>query len=129
MSVITDAIVGGLAWEAFSKSVAFYSEKINDMTLRAYIAMQLRGLDKLQDASNEQIEETAEIIETAIIETPEEIKQTEDKSEQKERFLEYLRISNSFKKIKDSILDIDLNGEGEVNNSFKNINNSTIKIK
>jgi len=99
MSVITDAIVGGLAWEAFSKSVAFYSEKINDMTLRAYIAMQLRGLDKLQDASNEQIEETAEIIETAIIETPKEIKQIEDKSEQKERFLEYLQKNNSIKAI------------------------------
>ena len=99
MSVITDAIVGGLAWEFFSKNVAFYAEKINDIAIRADIALRLRGLEQFQDVSNEQIEETAEIIETAIIETPEEIKQTEDKSKQKERFLEYLQKNNSIKAI------------------------------
>lgn len=117
MSVISDAIVGGIAWEAFSKSVAFYSEKINDMALRAYIAMQLRGLDKLQNAPEEQIEETAGIIETAIIETPEEIKQLEDKSEQKERFLEYLQKNSSIKTIyaKNYVEKIVVKGGGTVN--------------
>lgn len=27
MPVIQDAIIGGIAWEAFSKSVAFYNEE------------------------------------------------------------------------------------------------------
>ena len=99
MSVITDAIIGGIAWEAFSKWAGFYVEKINEMAMKADIALRLRSLDKLKDVQEEQIDEIAEIIETAIIETPEEIKKIEDKSEQKEKFLDYLQKNSSIKAI------------------------------
>jgi len=99
MGVISDAIIGGIAWEAFSKSAAFYYEKINDLTLRAYIAMQLKGLDGLKDADEKQIEETAEIIEATIVDTPTEIKKIEDKGDQERAFKEYLQKSEAIKTI------------------------------
>ena len=90
MPIITDAIIGGIAWEAFSKSVDFYHEKINDFVLRVYIEQQLRALEQLEGVSDEKIEEVTDIIEDTVIETPDEIKQIEDKGEQKKLFEKHI---------------------------------------
>jgi replicative DNA helicase len=89
MSIVSDAIVGGIAWEAFSKSVAFYAEKVNDFALRVYINQQLKAIETLEGASENQIEEVLDAIEATIVEVPEEIKNLTDKEEQQERFLDY----------------------------------------
>jgi len=127
MPVIQDAIIGGIAWEAFSKSIAFYNEEVNDFVLRVYIARQLRALEKVSD---KKIEETAEIIEATIIETPEEIKKIEDNQEQKEAFEKYFKktIKESLIDIEDSEIEIDL-GDGTLEGSVKHIKKSTIKIR
>jgi len=91
MAVISDAIVGGIAWEAFSKSLSFYAEGVNDFALRVYIAGQLRALEQLEGVSDEKIEEYTDIIETTVIETPEKIKEIEDKEEQKQQFNTYVK--------------------------------------
>jgi len=91
MSVISDAIIGGIAWEAFSKSITFYAEGVNDFVLRVYIAGQLRALEELEGVSDEKIEEVTDIIEATIVETPEKIKEIEDKEEQEKEFKEYVR--------------------------------------
>ena len=129
MPVITDAIIGGVAWEVFSKGYSFYNEKINDLTLRIYIAQQLRALEQLEGVSDKQIEEATNIIETTVIEVPDEIKQIENKEKQREQFEDYIRIKNSFKHIEDSELDIDLGGKGTMESSMKNIKNSIIKLR
>lgn len=90
MSVITDAIIGGIAWEAFSKSVKFYAGEINDFALRVYIAHQLRALEELEGASDEKIEEATDIIEATVVETPDEIKQIDDERERKAAFEKYI---------------------------------------
>ena len=90
MPVITDAIIGGIAWEAFSKSMSFYAEGANDFVLRAYIAQQLRALDQLEGVSSEKIDEVTDIIEATIVETPDSIKEIEDFKEQKEAFEKYI---------------------------------------
>ena len=90
MPVITDAIIGGIAWEAFSKSVAFYAEGTNDFILRVYIANELRALKQLEGVSDEKINEATDIIETIIVETPNRIKEMEDVKEQKEVFEKYI---------------------------------------
>ena len=90
MAVITDAIIGGVAWEAFSKSMAFYAEGANDFVLRAYIAQQLRALDQLEGVSSEKIDEVTDIIKATIVETPDSIKEIEDFKEQKEAFEKYI---------------------------------------
>jgi hypothetical protein len=127
MPVIQDAIIGGIAWEAFSKSVAFYNEEINDFVLRIYIAQQLRALEGVSD---EKIDETAEIIEATILDTPENIKKIENHQEQKEAFEKYFKktIKESLIDIEDSEIEIDL-GDGTLEGSVKHIKNSTIKIK
>ena len=99
MAVISDAIVGGIAWEAFSKSLAFYAEGANDFVLRVYIAEQLRALEQLEGVSNEKIEEVTDIIETTIVETPEKIKEIEDKEEQEKEFKEYIENNTSIRNI------------------------------
>jgi len=99
MPVIQDAIIGGIAWEAFSKSVAFYNEEINDFVLRIYIAQQLRALEQLEGVSDEKIEETAEIIEATILDTPEEIKNIDNKEEQEESFKEYINKNTTIRNI------------------------------
>jgi len=129
MPVITDVIIGGIAWEIFSKGYSFYNEKINDLTLRVYIAQQLRALDQLEGVSDKEIDEATGIIEATIAQTPDEIKQIEDKEEQKRQFEDYIRIKNSFKHIEDSELDIDLGGKGTMESSMQNIKNSTIKLR
>ena len=91
MPVITDAIIGGIAWEAFSKSLSFYAEGANDFVLRVYIAQQLRALEQLEGASDEQIEEITDIVEATVVETPDEIKEIEDKEEQKQVFNTYVK--------------------------------------
>jgi len=129
MAVISDAIVGGIAWEAFSKSLSFYAEGVNDFALRVYIARQFRALEQLEGISDEKIEEVTDIIEATIVETPEKIKEIEDKEEQKRQFEDYIRIKNSFKHIEGSDLDIDLDGKGTMESSMQNIKNSTIKLR
>jgi len=99
MSVISDAIIGGIAWEAFSKSIAFYAEGVNDFVLRVYIAGQLKALEELEGASSDEIEEVTDIIETTILETPEEIKQIEDIKEQEEAFKKYIKDNATIRNI------------------------------
>ena len=99
MPVITDAIIGGIAWEAFSKSLSFYTEGANDFVLRVYIAQQLRALEELEGASIEKIEEATDIIEATIIETPESIKQIEEPKEQKEAFQKYIKNKTTIRNI------------------------------
>ena len=99
MAVISDAIIGGIAWEAFSNSVAFYNGKINDFVLRVYIAQELRALEKLEGASDEKIEEITDIIEATIIKTPDEIKQIEEPIEQKEAFHKYVKNNTNIRNI------------------------------
>ena len=99
MAVISDAIVGGIAWEAFSKSLTFYAEGVNDFALRLYIANELRALDALEGVSDEKIEETADIIEATIVETPDRIKQIEEPKERQEAFEEYIKKSSSIRNI------------------------------
>ena len=99
MAVISDAIIGGIAWEAFSKSVAFYNQKINDFVLRVYIEQQLKALEQLESTSDEKIEEITDIIETTVLETPDEIKQIEEPTEQKEAFQEYVKNNTSIRNI------------------------------
>jgi len=88
MAVISDAIVSGIAWEAFSQSYGFYSEKINDFVLRVYIAQQLKAMENFEEFSSKQLEEMTDVIETTVIETPEEIKQMDDP---KEAFQKYFK--------------------------------------
>ena len=90
MPVITDAIIGGVAWEAFSKSMSLYAEGANDFVLRVYIAQQLRALEQLEGVSAEKIDEVTDIIEATIVETPDSIKEIEDVKEQKEAFEKYI---------------------------------------
>jgi len=90
MPVITDAIIGGVAWEVFSKGCTFYNEKINDLTLRIYIAQQLRMLEQLEGVSDKEIDEATNIIEATIVETPDEIKQIKEPKEQKEAFEKHI---------------------------------------
>ena len=90
MPVITDAIIGGIAWEAFSKSMAFYAEGTNDFVLRVYIAQQLKALEQLEGVFAEKIDEVTDIIEATIVETPDSIKEIEDVKEQKEAFEKYI---------------------------------------
>ena len=99
MVVISDAIVGGIAWEAFSKSLSFYAEGVNDFALRVYIAQQLRALEQLEGVSDEKIKEYTDIIETTVIETPEEIKEIEDKEEQEKEFKEYVKNNTTIRNI------------------------------
>ena len=99
MAVISDAIVGGIAWEAFSKSLSFYAEGVNDFALRVYIAQQLRALEQLEGVSDEKIEEVTDIIEATIVETPEKIKEIEDKEEQEKEFKEYIENNTSIRNI------------------------------
>jgi len=129
MAVITDAIIGGVAWEVFSKGYTFYNEKINDLTLRIYIAQQLRMLEQLDGVSDKEIDEATNIIEATIVETPDEIKEIKNSKEKKEAFEDYIRIKNSFKHIENSELDIDLGGKGTMESSMQNIKNSTIKLR
>jgi hypothetical protein len=129
MAVITDSIIGGIAWEIFSKGYSFYNEKIEDLTLRIYIAQQLRALEQLEGVSDHQIDEATEIIEATILETPEDIKQIKEIEEQKQQFYDYIRVKNSLDNIEDSDLDIDLGGKGTLENSVRNIKNSTIKLR
>ena len=91
MAVITDAIIGGVAWEIFSKGYDFYSEKINNLTLRIYIAQQWRMLEQLDGVSDKEIDDATNLIETTIIKTPDEIKQIENKTEQKRQFNTYVK--------------------------------------
>ena len=130
MPVISDAIVGGIAWEAFSKSLSFYAEGVNDFALRLYIANELRALEALEGVSNDKIEETAEIIEATIVETPDVIKKIEEPKERQEAFEKYFKktIKESLIDIKDSEIEIDL-GDGTLEGSVKHIKNSIIKIK
>jgi len=130
MAVISDAIVGGIAWEAFSKSLSFYAEGVNDFVLRVYIAGQLRALEQLEGVSDEKIEEVTDIIEATIVETPESIKQIGEPNEQKEAFEDYFKktIKESLIDIEDSEIEIDL-GDGTLEGSVKHIKNSIIKIK
>ena len=129
MPVITDAIIGGIAWEAFSKSLSFYTDGVNDFVLHVYITNELRALEQLEGSSSQQIEEMTDIIEATIVETPDEIKEIKDKEEQKQQFEDFIRIKNSFKHIEDSELDIDLGGKGTMESSIQNIKNSTIKLR
>ena len=129
MPVITDAIIGGVAWEVFSKGYTFYNEKINDLTLRIYITQQLRMLEQLEGVSDKELDEATDIIEATIVETPDEIKEIKNSKEQKEVFEDYIRIKNSFKHIENSELDIDLGGKGTMESSMQNIKNSTIKLR
>ena len=99
MPVITDAIIGGIAWEAFSKSLSFYAEGANDFLLSIYISQQLRALEQLEGASDEQIEEVTDIIEATVIETPDEIKQIEEPTEQKEAFQKYVKNNTNIRNI------------------------------
>ena len=99
MSVISDAIIGGIAWEAFSKSITFYAEGVNDFVLRVYIAGQLRALEELEGVSDEKIEEVTDIIEATIIETPEKIKEIEDKEEQEKEFKKYIENNPTIRNI------------------------------
>ena len=99
MPVITDAIIGGIAWEAFSKSLSFYAEGVNDFALRVYIAGQLRALEQLEGASNEKIDEATDIIEATIVETPEKIKNIEDTEEQEKQFKEYIENNSTIRNI------------------------------
>ena len=99
MPVVQDAIIGGIAWEAFSKSLAFYNEEVNDFVLRVCIARQLRALEQLEGVSDEKIEETAEVIEATILDTPEEIKQIKNQAEQKEAFQEYIKNDTTIRNI------------------------------
>jgi len=88
MAVISDAIIGSIAWEAFSKSIAFYAEGANNFVLRVYIAQQLKAMENVEAFSPKQLEEMTDVIEATIIETPEEIKQMD---EPKEAFEEYFK--------------------------------------
>ena len=129
MPVITDAIIGGIAWEAFSKSLSFYTDGVNDFVLHVYITNELRALEQLEGSSSQQIEEMTDIIEATIVETPDEIKEIKNSKEKKEAFEDYIRIKNSFKHIENSELDIDLGGKGTMESSMQNIKNSTIKLR
>jgi hypothetical protein len=99
MAVILDAIIGGIAWEAFSKSLSFYAEEANNFVLRVYIAQQLKALEQLEGATPKQIEEVTNIIETSIVETPEEIKQIKEPQKQKEAFEAYFKENPNVRKI------------------------------
>ncbi len=99
MAVITDAIIGGIAWEAFSKSVAFYNGKINDFVLRIYITQQLKTLEQLEGISDKKIEEVTDIIEATIIDTPEDIKQIEEPKVQQKAFEKYVKNNTSIRNI------------------------------
>ncbi len=99
MPVITDAIIGGIAWEAFSKSITFYAEGVNDFALRIYIAQQLKSLKQLEGVSDKKIEKATNIIEATIVETPDEIKEIKNAKEQKEAFDEYVKNNSSIREI------------------------------
>jgi hypothetical protein len=99
MAVISDAIIGGIVWEAFSKTVSFYAKEANDFAISVYIKQQLKAIDELGDASDKEIKEIANIIETTVVETPEEIKQIDNLTEQKEAFEEYIKNSPKIRNI------------------------------
>ena len=87
MDAILKTIISKLSWDAY----LYYADGVNDLALRVYIAQQLRALEQLEGASDKQIEEVTDIIEATIIETPDEIKQIEDKKEQKQVFNTYVK--------------------------------------
>ena len=130
MPVITDAIIGGIAWGAFSKNLAFYRNEINDFALRVYIANELKKLEQLEKVSDKDLEEVTDIIETTVLEVPEDVKQIKEIHEQKEAFSIYCQktIKESLIYIEDSEIEIDL-GDGTLEGSVKHIKNSIIKIK
>jgi hypothetical protein len=99
MSIISDAIIGGIAWEAFSKTVGFYAQEVNDFALSVYIKQQLKAIGEIEDVSDKEIEEIADIIETTVAETPEEIRQIDNSTKQKEAFEEYIKRSLKNKNI------------------------------
>lgn len=99
MPVIQDAIIGGIAWEAFSKSLAFYNGEINDFVLRVYIAGQLRALEQLDGVSDEKIDEATDIIEATILDTPANIKEIKNVNEQKEEFNKYIKNKTTIRNI------------------------------
>ena len=127
MSVYGDAIIGGIAWEAFAQTYGFYSEKINNFALRVYISQQLKAMENAKVFSPKQLEEMTDVIEATVIETPEEIKQMD---EPKDAFEAYFKktIKESLIDIEDSEIEIDL-GDGTLEGSVKHIKNSIIKIK
>lgn len=91
MALISDAIITGIAWEAFSEYVNLGIETIEEITLSMYIANELRKLKQLEASSSEFIEETTEVIETAVLEIPEKIRQIENEDKQKEAFQKYIQ--------------------------------------
>jgi len=123
MAVISDAIVGGIAWEAFSKSISFYAEGVNDFALRLYIANELRALDALDGVSDKQMDEAIDIIEAEILATPEEIKQITEPQKQKESFEKYFNEKPSIKNIVNGTLQGVQHNEGTVHMHFGDVHN------
>ena len=87
MDAILKTIISKISWDAY----LYYADGVNDLALRVYIAGQLRVLEQLKSVSNEKIEEVTDIIEATVVETPDEIKEIEDKEEQKQEFNTYVK--------------------------------------
>ena len=124
MSVYGDAILGGIAWEAFAQMYGFYNEKVTDFALRFYIAQQLKSMANAEVFTPKQLEEMTDVIEATVIETPEEIKQMD---EPKEAFEAYFKENQNIKNVT-NIVNGTLQGvqhnEGTVNMHFGDVLNS-----
>ena len=93
------------------------------MTLRIYIAQQLRALEQLEGVSDQQIDEATEIIEATILETPDEIKQIENNQEKEKAFREYIKKSKYINKGTIQGIQHQENKGGTVNNHFGDTHN------
>jgi hypothetical protein len=123
MAVISDAIIGGIAWEAFSKSLSFYTEEANNFVLRVYITQQLKTLEQLDGALLKQIEDMTDIIEATIKETPKEIKEIANDKEKEEAFKEYVKKN---KYINSGTIQGIQHNEGKVDMHFGDVHNHSI---
>ncbi len=95
MDAILKTIISKISWDAY----LYYADAVNDLALRVYIAQELRAMEQLEGVSDEKIEEVTDIIETTIIETPDEIKKIEEPKEQKEAFQDYINNNTSIRNI------------------------------
>jgi len=97
MDISGNVIIDNIIWNAFAKTMEFYNEQAKDFALKLYISNELRALDKLSDGD---IGEITDVIETTIIEIPDEIKQLKEPKEQREAFEKYFNKHEALRKIK-----------------------------